>query len=233
MARATSCELLLMRVVPPISLIEPMGGVAEGVPDLWRNYDGQPKLARRYLEDVAGRLFKANLQIDFSIAEGEPAEAILKYVSEHPEIKAIAMSTHGRSGWSRWLFGSVAERVLHGSPVPLLLLRPGENHMRVDLEHTVVPRYSKLLVPLDGSQLAEQVLPHAISLARRMGGRLVLTSVTSTPFDLKVVKSDVYGEWSTVPWDTPAERNVRYLDSIAEKLTCDGMLVQGRVTCGS
>jgi nucleotide-binding universal stress UspA family protein len=232
LARATSSGLLLMRMVPPITLIEPMGGITETTLELWRSREKQPEIAQQYLRDVVERLRSVSLQVNVCVTEGEPAEAILKYAAEHPEVTAIAMSTHGRSGWSRWLFGSVAERVLQGSPMPLLLLRPEVQNARVDLERAVVPRYMRLLVPLDGSGLAEQALPHAIKLAQGMGGRLMLISVTSTPFDLRQVRSDLYGEWSAVPWGTPAERHVRYLNGIAEKLADMGMPAEGRVTYG-
>ena len=55
---------------------------------------------------------------------GLPAEAILN-MAEEEEVDLIAMTTHGRSGVSRWLFGSVAEQVLRNADCPLLVMRTG------------------------------------------------------------------------------------------------------------
>lgn len=230
LARATSSGLLLMRMVPPMTLIEPMGGLLEASPEVWELYEQQPELAKQYLQEVIERLRPTGLDIDTWITEGEPAESIIRYTQEHPEIVAIAMSTHGRSGLGRWLFGSVAEKVLHSSPVPLLLIRPEAEPEYVDL--AAVPRFKTLLVPLDSSPFAEQALDYAQEFAQAVDGRLVLISVTSTPFDLKLVKPEVNAEWSAVPWGTPAELLVKYLDGIGEKLAATSVPVQARVTYG-
>jgi nucleotide-binding universal stress UspA family protein len=237
LAEATSSGLLLLRVVPPITLVEPMGGLIEAAPQAWDLYGNQREDAERYMEDVVERLRPSGLDIQPLVTGGDEsgsivgvAESILQYAREHPEIVAIALSTHGRSGLGRWLFGSVAEKVLHSSPVPLLLIRPDSEPKRVDLG--VVPHYKTFLVPLDSSPVAEQALDYAEALAQAVRGRLVLISVTSTPFDLKLVKREMNAEWSAVPWGTPAERLVKYMDGISEKLADSGVPVQARVTNG-
>ncbi len=55
--------------------------------------------------------------------EGKPADKIVEYASKNP-FNLVVMATHGRSGVSRWAYGSVAERVLYGVSSPLLLVRP-------------------------------------------------------------------------------------------------------------
>lgn len=233
LARATSSGLLLARLVPPISVIEPMGGLLDGSSALWELYDEQPKLAKQYLKEVFDKLRRYELKISTWITEGMPAEAIPEYAREHPEVVAIAMSTHGRSGLGRWLFGSVAERILHGSPVPLLLLRPEAEPQQVDLENVVVPDYKTILVPLDGSQLAEQAFDFALELARATKGRLYLISVTPTPFDRKLVKSVAPdSEWSAAPWATSADYLSNYLNGITERLREEGVPGEGCVTYG-
>lgn len=232
LARATSSGLRLMRVVPPLALMAPMGGLTEVTPELWDLYEEQPEFAREYLREIVNRLGQFEPRVDVVVTEGDPAESILKYAGEHPEVTGIAMSTHGRSGLGKWLFGSVAERILHGSPVPLLLLRPDTEPEQVNLDPDAVPRYKTLLVPLDGSALAEQALPPALAFAEAVEGRLVLISVTATPFDLKLVKPGAHAPWSAVPWSTPAERLVKYLDAVIEKLSSSDVPLQARVTYG-
>ncbi len=86
------------------------------------------------------------------IARGDPAEEITRYArATHQEL--VAMATHGRSGVSRWVRGSVAERVLRTCDVPLLLCNPHA------LEATTEHRFRQILVPMDGSYASESVLP--------------------------------------------------------------------------
>jgi len=73
-----------------------------------------------YLNKVAGDLASQGIKAETVLAKGKPAEAIIQYATTHA-IDLIIMATHGRSGISRWAFGSVAEKVLRQSPVPLLL----------------------------------------------------------------------------------------------------------------
>jgi nucleotide-binding universal stress UspA family protein len=73
-----------------------------------------------YLDRVAGDLANQGIKTEIALAKGKPAEAIIQYATTHA-IDLIVMATHGRSGISRWAFGSVAEKVLRQSPVPVLL----------------------------------------------------------------------------------------------------------------
>jgi nucleotide-binding universal stress UspA family protein len=75
---------------------------------------------RTYLEKIGGDLAKQGIKTTIIVAEGRPAEAIVEY-AERNAIDLILMATHGRSGITRWAFGSVADKVLRQSPVPVLL----------------------------------------------------------------------------------------------------------------
>ena len=113
----------------------------------------------------------------------------------------IAMTTHGRSGINRWLLGSVADKVLHAAANPLLLVR------RAD-ESKPVPTapLKKLMVALDGSPLAEMVLPHAAELAAKMGLGVILTRVFGVPTPVFAEEYGTYVEelWEQVETETPA-----------------------------
>ena len=81
--------------------------------------------ARAYLEGVANRLRAPGPQVTCEVVLGPPATAIADYAAHHP-VDLIIMATHGRSGMGRWLMGSVADRLLHASCAPVLLVRgPG------------------------------------------------------------------------------------------------------------
>ena len=78
----------------------------------------------KYLDKVAADLRKKGLLVSTAVLHGNPAEEILKYATEN-SIDLIIMSTHGRSGVSRLFFGSVADKVVRNSEVPVLIKPPG------------------------------------------------------------------------------------------------------------
>ena len=73
-----------------------------------------------YLDKIAGDLAAQGIKAETVLAKGKAAQAIIQYAATHA-IDLIIMATHGRSGISRWAFGSVADKVLRHSPVPVLL----------------------------------------------------------------------------------------------------------------
>ncbi len=77
--------------------------------------------AKDYLVKVADSLKGDGIAVETDIVYGEPAEEILDYATQN-KVDLIVMSTHGRSGVSRWVFGSVAERVLRHSATPVLVI---------------------------------------------------------------------------------------------------------------
>ena len=78
--------------------------------------------AKNYLENLRERLLAKQIDIEIHTPYGNPAIKILE-VSRRQDMDLIAMSTHGRSGIGRWLLGSVAEKVVRHSEIPVLLLR--------------------------------------------------------------------------------------------------------------
>jgi nucleotide-binding universal stress UspA family protein len=83
------------------------------------------KQAQRYLDRIAEAMDAKGIKVDTEVLLGDPAEEIVIY-AKHPGCDIIVMSSHGRSGPSRWAHGSVADRVLRASCVPVLMVRaPG------------------------------------------------------------------------------------------------------------
>ena len=81
---------------------------------------------KRVLDQVVARLKKSGIQATAIVAYGKDAVQICDYASEE-KFYFIAMSTHGRSGLSRWALGSVADKVLNCSSVPVMLFRATES----------------------------------------------------------------------------------------------------------
>lgn len=79
--------------------------------------------AETYIKSKCSELEAAGMRVSFLIREGPVAETILA-VADAMQVDIIAMSTHGRSGVQRWLLGSVTDRVVHHSSVPVLVIRP-------------------------------------------------------------------------------------------------------------
>ena len=136
----------------------------------------------------------------------------------------IVMTTHGRGGLERFWLGSVADALVRASPVPVLLVRPDEHHPAAQ-----PPTFRKILIPLDGSALAEQVLEPALMLGAPMEAEYTL---------LHVVQPRVLVRWGafTTPTDLDFEATQRrqidaqhYLERVARPLRATGKQVILRV----
>jgi len=82
----------------------------------------QEERSRKYMTDIEQELKSAGFKTSTLLRVGSVAEVILG-VAEELQVDVIAMSTHGRTGPARWLLGSIAERVVHNSKIPVLLIR--------------------------------------------------------------------------------------------------------------
>jgi nucleotide-binding universal stress UspA family protein len=81
--------------------------------------------AQKYLGRIAKAMEAKGIKVDTEVLLGDPAEEIIIY-AKHSGCDLIVISSHGRSGVSRWTHGSVADRVFRGSPVPVLMVKaPG------------------------------------------------------------------------------------------------------------
>ncbi len=115
-------EIVLVRVVEPL----PRGRVSAPFgEDLKRLESKDREKAKQYLEETAKKLHSEGIQLRTHVIIGKAAEELAAYAEEN-EIDLIVMATHGHSGPSRWVFGSVAERILRAACVPVLMVRaPG------------------------------------------------------------------------------------------------------------
>lgn len=106
--------------------------------------------------------------------DGDVAQAI---VAEVARLRAdlVVMTTHGRTGFSRFWLGSVADAVMNQITVPVLMLRPAEEK-RVRGRATIMD-IRQIVVAVDGSPSSEQVLPHAVQLGGAVSCRYLLARV--------------------------------------------------------
>ena len=143
--------------------------------------EAEARRAQTYLADVALRPELAGLRVETRTLGGAAALNILDAVQEY-QANLLVMSSHGRSGFTRWALGSVAEHVIRHAPVPIFLHRPREGE---PLRKTS----PVALVALDGSPLAETaLLPAAEVLAALRSpqeGTLHLVRVVAPPVEIR------------------------------------------------
>jgi nucleotide-binding universal stress UspA family protein len=163
-----------------------------------------------------------------------PPEEILDY-AEKENISLIIMASHGRTGIRRWALGSTANKVAKAARCPLLLIRAG----------TVVPRkvsLGKILVPLDGSQPSEAVLPYIETLASRLKSRVSLLNIVEPLYHVYPYSEGLgyygsagvvrmpYTEEEMKPTKSVAEK---YMKDINDKLSFKGVKTSYEIRIGS
>jgi nucleotide-binding universal stress UspA family protein len=230
-ARATNSTLTLLQVVASNSILEttvwpiglavgPMLGTAEEL-----------RIAHAYLQTAASKLQDSGVEFATQVLEGDPATEIVRRAQAGGDAGMIAMATHGRSGLGRWVFGSVAEKVLHAAPVPLLLVRVQAGAP----SGPAVPApggYKTILVPLDGSHFAEQALAPAAALAAASDARLLLVTVVPTLEDLIYASGGLVPYWLDTDQEATAQVARREMETVAQRVEAAGSRAHGLVARG-
>jgi nucleotide-binding universal stress UspA family protein/predicted transcriptional regulator len=169
--RIQNLTLVLTQIVPwPIyPITDGLGGYVSA--DIYDEVMAAGKQeATEYLGRARERIKREGVKTEITVREGVPVDNILDLADEVGAY-AIAMSTHGRGGLARFVLGSVAERVIQQATVPVLLVRARETPSPLS------PRSGRLLIPLDGSPLAERAIDVARDLDK--ASTLVLTRVVA------------------------------------------------------
>jgi nucleotide-binding universal stress UspA family protein len=152
-------RLVLLRAVSPTVLVAADPMLYE---ELGRMSQEE---ALSYLHSTRDTLEAGDVVVDVQVVNGAPADAIVHYSETH-DVDLIVISSHGRTGGSRWVYGSVAEKVLHHAPCAVAVIR----------SQAEVEMFEKrtILVPLDGSPLAERALEPALAIAQGVGCDIML-----------------------------------------------------------
>lgn len=167
-----------------------------------------------YLKKIAASFFDP-AAVSCSMRIGKPAEVIIEVAATHLDT-LIAMATHGRSGIRRWLLGSIAEKTLHAAANDVLLIRGIEPSERKE----ATANLKKLVVPLDGSEAAEQALPCAFELAKKMDLELILVRVYLMP-GVAYPTGRYAPDWRLLDQET-RERASEYLQGKIRQLQNEG-----------
>ncbi len=172
------------------------------------------KESKSYLEEVA-KTFKDSC-VKCSVAEGKADEVIIENAAADKST-LIAMATHGRSGMTRWLLGSVAEKVLRGASNPLLLIRANEEAVSDGQA-----KLESVMVPLDGSEMAASVLPTVVNIAKLLNLEVVLFRSYELPAEAYYGSEDYLPNYQEIKGHVAQEAR-SYLDGKVEALKAQGL----------
>jgi nucleotide-binding universal stress UspA family protein len=230
-ARATNSTLTLLQVVASSSMLEmtvwPAGIPAGSMLDSAE----ERRIGYAYLQTTASKLHDSGVEFATQVLEGDPATEIVKRAQVGADAGMIAMATHGRSGIGRWVFGSVAEKVLHGATVPLLLVHAPSDTTSGPIG-PAPNGYKTILVPLDGSRFAEQALAEAMELAASSGATLLLVTVVPTLEDIIYASGGMVPYWLSVDQEATAKVAQQEMDIVAGRVQAQGIRAQGIVARG-
>src|SRR5581483_5924763 len=213
-ARAAGARLVLIRAVRADKLPGEKAALAQ-------------RAARRRAEVELGaiveQLQQEGLAAEAHVSSKAAPEAIVDAArQQHADL--IVMSTHGRSGIGRWLYGSVADRVLQRTRVPVLLVPPS-------CERTCPAEGAlRVLVPLDGSELAERALVYARAVAGT-AGEILLYQVL--PPSVPIDDGDLLAPYWTEVFAEARADVLRYLEGVAAPLRAAGCRVRVAVEHGA
>lgn len=215
LARRSGATLQLAYVHTPLLLGE--GTMYLGTPDvqLWEE-------EKQYLTSIVKRLKEAGLEkVVGHVLEGPIAETLEEH-AQGTSCDLMLMTTHGRGPVSRFWLGSVADQLVHRLPMPLLLIHTHEGDVPLQAEAEI----HNVLVALDGTPTAEQILQPAGMLAKLMGASMTL---------LRVVPSVVsHGGSREAPMDAAMASKLRaeaftYLQRVANSVRDQGIAAQVRI----
>ncbi|WP_256207814.1 universal stress protein [Nitrosomonas sp. Nm166] len=187
----------------------------------------EDEVSERLLE-VAQQLNQNGFRVESKCLAGIPAESILR-LAEEAYVNLIAMSTHGRTGLGLTLLGSVADEVVRNARPPVFLVPA-----RIAVQSDSLPR--TILLPLDGTPLAEAAIPAARQFAQDMGAMIRLVRVVD-PYDAEnagdgLTTGQVFSDLDNTEGQPIIRQAVCYLERIRLRLQLAGITCRYHVTAG-
>jgi nucleotide-binding universal stress UspA family protein len=222
LAQGLKASIVLLHVVD--SAVEAlMWDEGATIPDLDAIQRKYEEFARSYLGGWVTRLEALGVPVATVSEAGRAATVILQFAeANQPDL--IALSTHGRSGLTRMVLGSVAWRIINGTESPVLVMHPREE------PNELVATLTDILVPLDSSPLAEEVLPLAGTLAQALNLKMHLVMVVPSALELAVGTDLVVYPGHVLDAARTVARE--YLQGVASKLESQGREVIWEVLAG-
>jgi nucleotide-binding universal stress UspA family protein len=180
----------------------------------------------KYLADLSAQLCGVTtIPVHHALMEGGVADAIQDY-ARLVNAGLIAMTSHGRGAFARFWLGSAADAIIRHSTVPTLLVRPNDEQA-ADL--TTRPFIHRIIIPLDGSPLAERIIPAAVQLGKAAGAEYALVLVLEAVENIEALakrKIQVPGGW--FPEATQAKAEL-YVEQVAHRMRGHSCIVHPKV----
>ena len=132
--------------------------------------------AKLYLERIGDRLQKLGLPTKAIVLEGVVPESITEF-AQRQGTKLIVLSSHGRGGLRKWGISSVTQKIILSAPTSILIVRAHQSEVSQEVEQ----HYSRILMPLDGSRRAENLLPIVAQLGHFHKSQIHIVHVVETP----------------------------------------------------
>ncbi len=122
LAKTEDAEIILLTVpnIPRADVFVRNVTMASVMENIQRDAEAA---AAKYVNDKAEGLKEDHVKVSVMVQEGPVPDAIIQ-VAEAAHVDMIAMATHGRTGFQRWLMGSVADQIVHGTHIPVMLIHP-------------------------------------------------------------------------------------------------------------
>jgi nucleotide-binding universal stress UspA family protein len=155
------------------------------------------RMHQTYLNDLADglrRKIKADWQlsgdpkIQAEVILDEPVNAIFEYIKQK-SISMVALTSHGASGPLAWAIGNVADKVVRGAGIPVLLIRIKEGRIVPEKKGLI----QKILLPLDNSDASKIAIPYAVQLAKKLKSSIALFSVVQTIYTQAIYTQNIGG----------------------------------------
>jgi nucleotide-binding universal stress UspA family protein len=186
------------------------------------------KSEREYLRGWADRIRESSKRPVAAVTlTGSIAPALEQYVRDN-SVDLVVMATHGRGPLRRAWLGSVADHLVRSLEIPVLLVRPAQEAP----VHPPTAQLGSILVPLDGSPLAEAALEPAVALARAWDVEIGLVQVIEPlvfPPESQMLPAVGYDEkLTTIRRDAAND----YLNDVAERIRADGVRVSSAAVLG-
>ncbi len=182
---------------------------------------------KAYLELKVKDLISGGTKASSAVAYGNVPEEIIGFASGNG-IDLIIISTHGYSGIKRWVLGSVARKVLHGTGVHVLLVKSkAPKASQVELK--------KILLPLDGSPFSETPIPFIEQLTKDTGAEIYLTLVCEPPLVPSYGDHPINPTWEQhrdAVWKEEKQQAADYLKKMESRLKKEGLKVKAQVLPG-
>jgi len=167
------------------------------------------------------------VEVKTVVIVGKPAGKILDYAEEN-DISLIIMASHGRSGIMPWSLGSTVTKVLHKVGVPLIIVRTKET----PVEPEEMGLFGRILVPLDGSERSEAVLPYVAEITKKLESEIILFQVVEAGRHVHTIGGLDYVPFKYQDIDFKKTNAQKYLGEASYKLAGTKAIVRCETRVG-